>query len=155
MSRAKFISWVTHSMVMSVVRAMSRSTSSTPATSSGSSAEVTSSSSSTSRLHRQRPGDGHPLLLAAGQLGRVRVALVGEADQLQQLAGPLLRLVLGQAEHVTGASVMFCSTFMFGKRLNCWKTMPIFLRTSRRCFSSAGTSLPSRVSCVTAARPST
>src|SRR5690242_12367155 len=33
---------------------------------------------------------------------------------------------------------MLRSTFMFGKRLNCWKTIPIFLRTSRICFSGAG-----------------
>ncbi len=42
---------------------------------------------------------------------------------------------------------MFRSTFMLGKRLNCWKTMPMFLRTSRECFSPAGTSLPFRSSC--------
>src|SRR5690242_18460556 len=35
---------------------------------------------------------------------------------------------------------MLRSTFMFGKRLNCWKTIPIFLRTSRICFSGAGNS---------------
>ena len=48
----------------------------------------------------------------------------------------------------TGASVMFRSTFMFGKRLNCWKTMPMFLRTSRTWLSPAGTSLPFFSSCV-------
>ena len=36
------------------------------------------------RLHRQRAGDGDALLLAAGELDRVGVALVGEADALEQ-----------------------------------------------------------------------
>ena len=36
------------------------------------------------RVHRQRPGDRHPLLLAAGEPVRVLVELVGEADPLQQ-----------------------------------------------------------------------
>ena len=40
------------------------------------------------RRDRQRPGQRHPLLLAAGELVRVPVAAVGEADELQQLRGP-------------------------------------------------------------------
>ncbi|CAM5635730.1 hypothetical protein SCYAM73S_05754 [Streptomyces cyaneofuscatus] len=40
---------------------------------------------------------------------------------------------------------MFSITFMFGKRLNCWKTIPIFFRDSRNCFSPAGFSEPSGV----------
>src|SRR5262245_35115020 len=40
-----------------------------------------------------------------------------------------------------GASVTLRITFMLGNRLNCWKTMPIFLRTWRQCFSSAVTCL--------------
>ena len=39
-------------------------------------------------LHRQRAGDGHPLLLAAGQLPRVGVRLVRQPDPLQQLRVP-------------------------------------------------------------------
>ena len=35
---------------------------------------------------RQRPGDRHPLLLPARQLGRIAVDLVAERDQLQALA---------------------------------------------------------------------
>lgn len=38
----------------------------------------------------------------------------------------------------------FPRTVMFGNRLNCWKTIPIRLRTLLLCFSSAGTSLPWR-----------
>ena len=36
-----------------------------------------------------RAGDGHPLLLAAGELGGVGVRLFAEPHQLQQLQGPL------------------------------------------------------------------
>src|SRR5690242_16724274 len=41
------------------------------------------------RFHGQGPGDRRPLLLAAGELGRVLVALVGDPDPLQQLHRPL------------------------------------------------------------------
>ena len=41
----------------------------------------------------QRTGDGHALLLSAGQLGRVGVRLIRQAHQLQQLVGALLGLV--------------------------------------------------------------
>ena len=40
-------------------------------------------------LDRQGPGERHALLLAARQLPRVAVALVGQVDQLEQLADPL------------------------------------------------------------------
>ncbi len=65
--------------------ASSRMTSSTSPTSSGSSAEVGSSNSMQLGLHRQRAGDGDALLLAAGELARVGVGLVGEADPVEQL----------------------------------------------------------------------
>ena len=64
--------------------ASSRMTSSTSATSSGSRALVISSSSSRSGLHRERPDDRDALLLAAGQAVGVLVALVGEAEPLEQ-----------------------------------------------------------------------
>src|SRR5215213_8081569 len=45
-------------------------------------------------LHRQRPGDRHPLLLAAREVGGVRIGLLGDADALEQLlpARPCIRL---------------------------------------------------------------
>ena len=80
-------------------------TSSTSLIISGSSAEVGSSKSITFGLHRQRAGDRDPLLLTAGELGRVLVGLVGDADSLEQLLGPrprrrhgLLPAHLGRAE---------------------------------------------------------
>ena len=53
-----------------------------------SSADSGSSSSSTRGRRGERAGQRDPLLLAAGQLVRVPVGLVGEADQLQQLRRP-------------------------------------------------------------------
>ncbi|CAD5377913.1 hypothetical protein OF001_U250010 [Pseudomonas sp. OF001] len=50
-------------------------------------------------LHAQGAGDGRALLLAAGQLGRVAVALGGDADLGQQRLGALGGLGPGQAEH--------------------------------------------------------
>ena len=41
---------------------------------------------------RQRPGQGHALLLPARELGRVFAGLLGQADQLQELAHPGLDL---------------------------------------------------------------
>jgi hypothetical protein len=46
-------------------------------------------------VHRQRTGDGHPLLLAPGELRGQLAGLVGDPDPGQQLARPLLRLALG------------------------------------------------------------
>ena len=42
-------------------------------------------------VHRQRPGDGDALLLAAGELRRVGVRLVAEPDLLEQLRAPAPR----------------------------------------------------------------
>ncbi len=41
------------------------------------------------RLDRQRPGEGHPLLLAAGELVGVAVGVDAETDQLEHVVGPL------------------------------------------------------------------
>ncbi len=49
------------------------------------------------RVAGQRPGDGHPLLLAAGQLGGVGVGLFFQTDDLKQLHHPLVCLLLGRA----------------------------------------------------------
>ena len=37
------------------------------------------------RMHRQRPGDGHPLLLPAGELMRIEVPLLRQADFFEKL----------------------------------------------------------------------
>ena len=50
----------------------------------------------------QRTGDGHALLLSAGQLGGVGVRLVGQTHQLQQLTGALLGLSPLRARQLHG-----------------------------------------------------
>ena len=40
------------------------------------------------RVGRERPGDADALLLAAGQLGRIAIPLVGEADEIEQRRRP-------------------------------------------------------------------
>src|SRR5690606_33624712 len=138
MSRANVISWVTHSMVMSVLRAMSRSTSSTPATSSGSSAEVTSSSSSTWGRMASARAIATRCCWPPDRCVGYASHLSGSPTSSSSSRARASASSLDRPRTVTGASVMLRSTFMFGKRLNCWKTIPIFLRTSRTCFSGAG-----------------
>ena len=48
-------------------------------------------------LHRQGAGDRRPLLLAAGELGRKLVRLVGDADPVEQRHGPLAARPAGLA----------------------------------------------------------
>ena len=52
------------------------------------------------RLDGERAGDGAALLLAAGQEGRIDVALVGKPDAGEQLLGSGDRLVALDAEHM-------------------------------------------------------
>ena len=51
------------------------------------------------RLHRQRARDRDALLLAAGELRRVGVELVGQADAVEQLARALARLLARDPLH--------------------------------------------------------
>ena len=70
----------------------------------------------------QRPGQGDPLLLAAGQLARPVTEAVGEpSDSMRgsNSAGSGLR----PASSI--GSVMFCAAVSCGSRLNDWKTKPI------------------------------
>ena len=67
----------------------------------------------------QGPGDGDALLLAAGELGRVGVRLVGQADDLQQLLGPLVGLgALGTPAISMGKQIFFRQVRCMS-RLNC------------------------------------
>ena len=77
--RANAISCVTITMVMPSAASSSMTFSTSPV-SCGSSAEVTSSNSITLRLHGERAGDRHALLLAAGELLGIGVGLVLQAD---------------------------------------------------------------------------
>ena len=59
------------------------------------------------RVRRQGSGDGDPLLLAAGQLGRVGVRLIRQAHDLQKLHGPLFRVCLVHARQLQGETDIF------------------------------------------------
>jgi len=80
-----------------------------------------------SRFHGERAGDGDALLLTAGHLpgvGVSRPARPTRSSSARARTAPAAR----HPRTATGASVMFSSTVMCGKRLNCWKTMPTWAR---------------------------
>ena len=69
-------------------------------------------------LHRQRPGDRDALLLTAGELGRVLVGLVGDADALEQLHGVLAPpAALTALRTLIGPSVTFSRMVLCANRL--------------------------------------
>ena len=80
-------SWVTKTVVTPSSSWMRRISSRSCSRTLASSADSGSSSSSTRGRDGERPGQRDPLLLAAGQLVRVLLDVLGEADQLEQLAG--------------------------------------------------------------------
>ena len=94
------------------------------------------------RLQRQRPGDGDPLLLAAGQLPRVGAFPAGQPDPLEQFAGRRGGLPCAARRAATGPSIMFSSTVMCGNRLNCWNTMPMRARCRVTCRCRSSCSRP-------------
>ena len=63
----------------------------TSPTSSGSSADGRLVEQHELGLHGKRSGDRHALLLAAGELARIGVGTVGEADLFEQSVGSLGR----------------------------------------------------------------
>ena len=68
------------------------------------------------RRDGERPGQRHPLLLAAGQLVRVAAAAVAQPDQLQQLAGPPRALGL-RRPRIRSPNATFSAAVMVGNRL--------------------------------------
>ena len=76
------------------------------------------------RLDRERAGEGDALLLAARQLVRVAVALVGQVDELEQLADALADVGLGRLPRPCSPKPMLSATVMFGNSAYDWKTMP-------------------------------
>jgi hypothetical protein len=93
------------------------------------------------------------LLLSAGKLAWELVGLIGKPDELEEFVGPLPGLALESPRTARGASVRLRSTVMWGKRLNCWNTMPSCVRILRRCASRAGTSAPFFFSCQSGSPP--
>ena len=142
-SRAKPISWVTTTIVMPL-SARPRMTSRTSPTSSGSSARGRLVEEHQLGLHRQRAGDRHPLLLAAGELGRVGVDLCRPGRPARAARAPRSRqLVLAaRPSPGSGASMTFSSAVMCGNRLNRWNTMPMSRRCAATSLSASSCSLP-------------
>ena len=56
--------------------------------------------------------------------------------------------------NIIGAQVRFSSTVMWGKRLNCWNTMPIFCRCWLRFMCLSMRSSPSKMTCPPSGRSS-
>ena len=140
--RAKPISWVTTIIVMPSC-ARPTMTSSTSLIISGSSARGRLVEQHDLRLHRERAGDRHALLLAAGELGGQLVRLVRDADALEQLHRPSLGSRFFSLRTLIGPSVTFSSIVLCANRLNDWNTMPTSARSSASPLPSSGSSLPS------------
>ena len=81
------------------------------------------------RVHAERAGDGDALLLAAGELARIFVRLLGDPDALEIFMAASSASAFGILRTQIGASVQFSSTVRCGKRLKCWNTMPTSRRT--------------------------
>ena len=78
------------------------------------------------RLHRERPDDRDPLLLAAGQPVRVRRAPCRPGRTARAARSPAPRRSARPSPRtLRGASVTLSSTDMCGNRLNAWNTIPI------------------------------
>ena len=128
-SRAKPISWVTTTIVMPD-SATSRITASTSPTSSGSSADVGSSNSSTfgsitsARAMATRccwPPESWLGYLPMWSMSPTRLRPFAARCSASSRATPFTR---------RSAIVTFSSAHRWGKRLNCWKTMPTCFRSS-------------------------
>ena len=124
-SRAKPISWVTTTMVMPSA-ASERMRSSTSPTISGSSAEVGSSNSSTSgSMAKERTMAMRCFCPPESILGYSSALSARPIRSKSAMA--CCRASCGVFFfRATGAMVMFCSTVLWGKRLKCWNTIPIF-----------------------------
>ena len=77
------------------------------------------------RLDGERPGQRDPLLLAAGQLVRVLLGLGGQADQVQQLGGPLAPLGRADLAHPQAEGHVVAARSGSGTGCSDWNTMPM------------------------------
>ena len=66
------------------------------------------------RIHGQRPGDGDALLLAAGEIARMLLGVIDEADAVEQFAGARTAAGLLRFRTLTWARQMFSVTVMCG-----------------------------------------
>jgi hypothetical protein len=83
-------SWVTMTIVWRQVSADARSSSRVSAPVWGVEIACWLAGEDHRRAHHHRPGDGHPLLLATGELVGKMTAPVGQADLADQLVHPRL-----------------------------------------------------------------
>ncbi len=75
------------------------------------------------RVCRERAGEPDALALAAGQLRGVALGVgLLEPDELEQLAGALLRSAASAQPSSRGTVAMFSPIVMCGKRPTCWIT---------------------------------
>ena len=84
-----------------------------------SSEENGSSSRTSDGLDGQGPGQGHPLLLAAGELVRVAVGHPGQADHLEQGVGGRVRAA---PQEPRPPKATLAATVRWGKRAPSWGT---------------------------------
>ena len=73
----------------------------------------------------QGPRDRHPLLLAAGELGRLVAQPVPEPDLAQQVFGLGVASPVRRPSGMNGKSTLPTAVRLW-IRLNCWKTKPSF-----------------------------
>ena len=97
----------------------------------GSSAEVASVAQQNARVVGEGARNGHALLLAAGKLRGIRVGLVVDLHQPQQLFGLFPVSARGKGRFPSSANATFSTTVREGIRLKCWKIIPIFRRAAR------------------------
>ena len=88
------------------------------------------------RLVGQGPGDGQALALAAGERPGRRLGLVGQAEQVEQVAAAGLGRLALRARRPWPGRATFSSTVMPSSRLKNWNTMPMWRRRMRASSSS-------------------
>ena len=136
--RAKFISWVTTSMVMpragEVAHHRQHLADQLGIQRAGDLVEQHRLG-----LHRQRAGDGDALLLAAGELLGIVVAACRRARPARSRAMRRARAPRARAAAArgAGASMTFSSAVMCGNRLKSWNTMPTWRADARRSRAAA------------------
>ena len=118
-------SWVTRSVVVAARRRMRASS---PASRSCSSRSSPVSGSSSSRARGgggQRAGQGHPLRLAAAEVGDVAAAEPGEPDQLEHRLDPPLAVRGAAIPCIFSPKPTFAATSRCGKSCSSWNTIPM------------------------------
>lgn len=126
-SLANPISWVTTTMVIPD-SASSFISSSTSPTISGSRAEVGSSNSITSGFIASALAIAILCFWPPESMSGYVSAFSGSPTHARSSSAFCDASLCVMSFNFTGASIIFSFTVMFGKRLNCWNTMPIFWR---------------------------